>query len=47
MDSTDKGEDILEKLAIAERMSNYKNLFFRRGNPAIDYYDFLKIFGTL
>ena len=43
---TEKGEDILKKLSNNERMINYKNLFFRAGNPAIDNYDMLKRFGT-
>ena len=47
MNSTAKGEDILKKLANDERMINYKNLFFKTGNPAIGNYDFLKRFGTL
>ena len=39
---TAKGKDVLENLA-----NNYKNLFFKSGNPTIDNYDFLKRFGTL
>ena len=44
MNITAEGEDIVKKLANDERLINYKNLFFKAGNPAID---FLKRFGTL
>ena len=42
-----KRKNILRKLADDEKNINYKNLFFKSGNPAIDNYDFLKRFGTL
>ena len=41
------GENVLKKLADDEKSINYKNLFFKSGNPAIDNYDFFKRFGTL
>ena len=44
---TKKGEVTLKKLASDERMINYNNLFFKRGNPSIENFDFLKRFGTL
>ena len=47
MSITAEGEDNLKKLANDERMTNYENLFFKTGNPAIDNYDFLKRFDTL
>ena len=42
-----EGENIHEKLADDERNINYKDLFFKSGNPAISNYDFYKRFGTL
>ena len=33
-------KNIFKKLANDERNVNYKNLFFKSGNPAIDNYDF-------
>ena len=47
MNLTDKGEDILKKLANDERMVKYNNLFFKAGILTISNYDFLKRFGTL
>ena len=47
MNFTDKGKDILKKLARDERMINYDNLLFKTGDPIIANYDFLKRFGTL
>ena len=44
---TKKGEVALKKLASDERMINYNNLFFKRGNPSIENFDFFKRFGTL
>ena len=42
MNITVKREDILKKFANNERVINYKNLFFKTGNPAIDNYDFFE-----
>ena len=47
MDISIKGKNILRKLADDEKNINYKNLFFKSGNLAIDNYDFFKRFGTL
>ena len=47
MNITNKGENILKKLANDKRIINYKNLFFKTGNPSIDNYDYYKGFGTL
>ena len=47
MNFTEKGEDILKKVAADERMINYNNLFFRTGDPIIKNYDLLKRFGIL
>ena len=44
---SDKGENILEKIATDERMINYNNLFFKAGDPVIKNFDVLKNFGTL
>ena len=43
---TDKGKDVLENVANDERKTNYKNLFFKSGDPATDNYDLFKRFGT-
>ena len=37
---TTEGKDILKKVADDERIINYKNFFFKSGNPTIDNYDF-------
>ena len=47
MNFTDKGKDILKKLARDERMINYDHFLFKTGDPIIANYDFLKRFGTL
>ena len=46
MNITDKGEDILKKLANEERMISYKNLFSKTDNRTKTFH-FLKRFGTL
>ena len=42
MNFTFKGTDTLTKVATDERAINYKNLFFKTGNPIIKNFDFLK-----
>ena len=44
MNITNKGEDIVKKLANDERMIKF---VFKTGNPIINNYDFYKRFGTL
>ena len=44
---TTKGNDILKKVADDKRIINYKNLFFKSGNPTINNYNFPKRSGTL
>ena len=47
MSFTNKGKQILEKLARDERMINYQDLILKAGIPIIGNYDFLKKYGTL
>ena len=46
MNFTFKGTDTLTKV-VDERAINYKNLFFKTGDPIIKNFDFFKRFGTL
>ena len=46
MNFTNERENIYRKLPNNERMINYKNLFFKTGNPVIIDFNFLKRFGT-
>ena len=47
MNITNRGKDILKKVADDEKTINYKNLFFKSGNPIVNNYGFFKRFGTL
>ena len=46
MNFTNETENIYRKLPNNKRMINYKNLFFKTGNPVISDFNFLKRFGT-
>ena len=44
---TEKGRDIIKKLAKDQRLVNCNDLFFKTGNPITKNFDFLKRLGTL
>ena len=47
MNITTEGKDILRNVADDENGINYKYLFFKSGDRAVDSYDFLKRYGSL